>query len=120
MTDEATGSTGQPELTAIEAEKNQTALENSPPARPIYADVTAPGERRPVLPHWARSRDAAKHHSKRVAGAAAHTAAYHGVRPRGASTVPHISGATTCQSAQRPACRVRRVSLASRPPCFGQ
>jgi DNA segregation ATPase FtsK/SpoIIIE, S-DNA-T family len=45
-----------------------------------YADVTAPGERRPILPHWARSRDAARHHARRVAGAAAHTAAYHGVR----------------------------------------
>jgi S-DNA-T family DNA segregation ATPase FtsK/SpoIIIE len=47
---------------------------------PVYADVTAPGERRPILPHWLRSKDAARHHTKRVSGAAAHTSAYHAVR----------------------------------------
>jgi DNA segregation ATPase FtsK/SpoIIIE, S-DNA-T family len=50
------------------------------PARATYADVTGPGERRPILPHWLRSADAAKHHARRVAGAAAHTVAYHAVR----------------------------------------
>jgi DNA segregation ATPase FtsK/SpoIIIE, S-DNA-T family len=46
----------------------------------VYADVTAPGERKPILPRWLTSRDAARHHTRRVTGAAAHTAAYHGVR----------------------------------------
>jgi S-DNA-T family DNA segregation ATPase FtsK/SpoIIIE len=52
-----------------------------PPTGPaVYQDVTAPGGRRPVLPAWLRSRDAARHHARRVAGAAAHTALYHAVR----------------------------------------
>jgi S-DNA-T family DNA segregation ATPase FtsK/SpoIIIE len=46
----------------------------------VYQDVTAPGERKPILPHWLTSRDAARHHTKRVAGAAAHATAYHAVR----------------------------------------
>jgi S-DNA-T family DNA segregation ATPase FtsK/SpoIIIE len=77
----------EPELTAtqvppeaIEAAESPTAAKDSPPAPAVYADITAPGERRPVLPAWARSRDAAKHQGKRVAGAAVHTAAYHSVR----------------------------------------
>jgi S-DNA-T family DNA segregation ATPase FtsK/SpoIIIE len=48
--------------------------------KPIYQDVTPPGARKPILPHWLSSRDAAKHHARRVTGAAAHTAAYHAVR----------------------------------------
>ncbi len=46
----------------------------------VYQDVTAPGQRKPILPHWLTSRDAAKHRIRRVTGAAAHTSAYHAVR----------------------------------------
>jgi S-DNA-T family DNA segregation ATPase FtsK/SpoIIIE len=62
-------------LPAVRGDVNQPAT-----GKPVYQDVTAPGERRPILPHWLRSRDAAKHHTRRVTGAAVHTAAYHGVR----------------------------------------
>jgi S-DNA-T family DNA segregation ATPase FtsK/SpoIIIE len=48
--------------------------------RPVYQDVTTPGQRRPILPHWLSSRDAATQHARRVTGAAAHTTAYHAVR----------------------------------------
>ena len=47
---------------------------------PTYVDVTAPGERRPILPAWLASVDAAKHHARRSAGYAWHAARYHGLR----------------------------------------
>lgn len=47
---------------------------------PAYADVTAPGERKPILPIWLASAEAAKHHARRAGGYAWHSARYHGLR----------------------------------------
>jgi S-DNA-T family DNA segregation ATPase FtsK/SpoIIIE len=47
---------------------------------PVYADVTPPGGRKPVLPDWLQSREALRHHARRVAGHAWHSARYHGLR----------------------------------------
>jgi DNA segregation ATPase FtsK/SpoIIIE, S-DNA-T family len=47
---------------------------------PAYADVTAPGERKPILPVWLASTEAAKHHARRAGGYAWHSARYHGLR----------------------------------------
>jgi S-DNA-T family DNA segregation ATPase FtsK/SpoIIIE len=46
----------------------------------VYADVTAPGERKPLLPAWLASRDALKHHARRASGYAWHSARFHGLR----------------------------------------
>lgn len=64
---------------------NLPAVPADPGSEPIqgqvlYADVTKPGGRKPVFPAWAASRDAAKHHLKRVGGHAAHATAFHAVR----------------------------------------
>jgi hypothetical protein len=54
--------------------------QDSPPAPPVYADVTAPGERKPVIPaHW-RTWAAAREHVRLAAARHRHAAAYHGVR----------------------------------------
>jgi len=47
---------------------------------PVYADVTNPGERKPVLPAWLASAEGAKHHARRAGGHARHSARYHGLR----------------------------------------
>ena len=39
-----------PQLHALPGGKISAGGQDSPPAPPVYADVTAPGERRPVIP----------------------------------------------------------------------
>jgi S-DNA-T family DNA segregation ATPase FtsK/SpoIIIE len=46
----------------------------------VYADVTPAGGRKPVMPQWARSRDALHHSARRAGGHTAHAAAFHGIR----------------------------------------
>jgi S-DNA-T family DNA segregation ATPase FtsK/SpoIIIE len=50
------------------------------PGAPVYADVTAPGALRPVLPYWLRSREDAAIAARRAAGREWHRARYHGLR----------------------------------------
>jgi S-DNA-T family DNA segregation ATPase FtsK/SpoIIIE len=64
-------------LHATQAPDEKTLAGGKPP---VYADVTAPGDRKPILPAWAASRDAAKHHARRAGGHAWHSARYHGLR----------------------------------------
>src|SRR6185312_5031933 len=56
------------------------APEEIPAGPPVYADVTAPGERRPILPYWAASWEAFTVAAKRTAGREWHRARYHGLR----------------------------------------
>jgi hypothetical protein len=46
----------------------------------VYTDVTAPGERKPILPPWLASTDAAKHHARRAGGYAWHAVRFHALR----------------------------------------
>jgi DNA segregation ATPase FtsK/SpoIIIE, S-DNA-T family len=55
-------------------------IEAGPSGPASYADVTAPGERKPILPPWLRGRDAMRHHATRAGGYAWHAARYHGLR----------------------------------------
>jgi S-DNA-T family DNA segregation ATPase FtsK/SpoIIIE len=66
---------------AIEAGESATAAKDSPPARPVYADLSeGRAQRKPVIPaHW-RTREAARQHVALAAARHAHGAAYHGVR----------------------------------------
>ncbi|MGH3220240.1 MAG: cell division protein FtsK [Streptosporangiaceae bacterium] len=64
------------ELEAVPADPGTKVIQG----QALFADVTTPGTRKPVLPDWAASREAAKHHAKRVGGHAAHATAYHGLR----------------------------------------
>lgn len=50
------------------------------PGKPVYADVTAPGALRPVLPYWLRSREDLGIAGRRAAGREWHRARYHGLR----------------------------------------
>jgi hypothetical protein len=47
---------------------------------PTYADVTAPGERRPILPPWLASADALRQKVQLSAGFMWHAAQFHAVR----------------------------------------
>jgi S-DNA-T family DNA segregation ATPase FtsK/SpoIIIE len=57
---------------------DEAALSKGKP--PVYADVTVPGDRKPVLPDWLQSRDALRHHARRAGGYAWHTFRFHGLR----------------------------------------
>lgn len=50
------------------------------PGKPVYADVTAPGARRPVIPGWLRSRAQFRDTMRRRAGYAGYLTAFHGLR----------------------------------------
>jgi S-DNA-T family DNA segregation ATPase FtsK/SpoIIIE len=67
-----------PALRAVPTDPAELAEGEAAPA--AYADVTAPGERKPILPPWLASADAAKHHGRRAGGYAWHAARYHGLR----------------------------------------
>ncbi len=69
----------QHELVAVPAEPGTQPTA----AQPVYADVTPPGGRKPVLPDWLQSREHMKHHARRVGGHAWHSARYHGLRSPG-------------------------------------
>jgi hypothetical protein len=70
-----------PQLLALPSGEISAGGHDSPPAPPVYADVTAPGERKPVIPaHW-RTWAAPREHVRLAAARHAHAAAYHGVRP---------------------------------------
>jgi S-DNA-T family DNA segregation ATPase FtsK/SpoIIIE len=62
-------------LRAVPADVTEPAT-----AAPTYADVTAPGERRPILPVWLQSVDAAKNRAKVAGGWAWHAGRFHGIR----------------------------------------
>jgi S-DNA-T family DNA segregation ATPase FtsK/SpoIIIE len=68
-----------PQLEAVKV-PDEVQLAERVPATPTYADVTAPGERKPVLPDWLRGRQAVAHAARRSAGYAWHAARYHGLR----------------------------------------
>jgi hypothetical protein len=55
-------------------------IEAAPSGPATYADVTAPGERKPILPAWLRGRDAMRHHAARAAGYGWHAARFHALR----------------------------------------
>ncbi|HEY6275602.1 MAG TPA: cell division protein FtsK [Streptosporangiaceae bacterium] len=55
-------------------------VEEPPTGPAAYADVTAPRERKPILPPWLTSREAMAHHARRAGGYAWHSARYHGLR----------------------------------------
>ena len=65
-----------PNLPAVPAESG------TEPSRgqPLYADVTPPGSRKPVLPQWAGSREALRHSARRAGGHAWHFGRFHAVR----------------------------------------
>jgi DNA segregation ATPase FtsK/SpoIIIE, S-DNA-T family len=65
-------------LRARQAEPAEIERGESGPA--VYADVTPPGERKPILPPWLRGRDAMRHHARRAGGYAWHSARFHAVR----------------------------------------
>jgi S-DNA-T family DNA segregation ATPase FtsK/SpoIIIE len=48
--------------------------------RPVYAVVTAPGDRKPIVPAWLASREALGEHARRAGGYAWHSARFHGLR----------------------------------------
>jgi len=74
------GEPERPQLRAVPAEPGGELerVEASGPA--VYADVTSPGERKPILPAWLQSREAAREHARRAGGYAWHSARYHGLR----------------------------------------
>jgi S-DNA-T family DNA segregation ATPase FtsK/SpoIIIE len=72
------GDENAPALRAVPGEPAELEHAESSPA--VYADVTAPGERKPILPPWLRGADAMKHHARRAGGYAWHAARYHGLR----------------------------------------
>ena len=67
-----------PQLRGLSSGEISTEGQDSTPA--VYADVTAPGERKPILPPWLSSIDAAKHHALRAGGYAWHAARFHALR----------------------------------------
>ncbi|MGN6172354.1 MAG: hypothetical protein ACTHPS_05320 [Streptosporangiaceae bacterium] len=69
-----------PALRALPRGEISTEGQDSRPAPAVYADVTAPGERKPILPPWLASVEAAKVHARRSAGFAWHAARFHGLR----------------------------------------
>ena len=69
-----------PQLRAVQAGPGAELEPAEPSGPPVYQDVTAPGERKQILPDWMASVDAAKHHGRRAGGYAWHSARYHGLR----------------------------------------
>jgi DNA segregation ATPase FtsK/SpoIIIE, S-DNA-T family len=78
MSTEPTG--GQPDAEVVPLRAVPGEIEAAPSGPAAYADVTAPGERKPVLPPWLRGRDAMRHHAARAGGYAWHAARFHGLR----------------------------------------
>jgi S-DNA-T family DNA segregation ATPase FtsK/SpoIIIE len=68
--------TERPQLHAVPAQE----ITGPAPQPPVYADITAPGELRPVLPYWLRGREEFRHAARRQAGRHWHRAKYHGLR----------------------------------------
>jgi S-DNA-T family DNA segregation ATPase FtsK/SpoIIIE len=69
-----------PHLRAIPSTPGD-GIEAQPVTQPaVYKDVTAPGERKPVLPHWLRTRQQFRDTSRRVAGYQWYLARFHGLR----------------------------------------
>jgi DNA segregation ATPase FtsK/SpoIIIE, S-DNA-T family len=81
MTTEPTEGERNAEVVPIRARPAEPAeLDQGGTSPAVYADVTAPGERRPILPVWLASAAAAKEHARRAGGYGWHAARFHALR----------------------------------------
>jgi S-DNA-T family DNA segregation ATPase FtsK/SpoIIIE len=79
MSTEPTGGEHNAEIVPLRAVPGEVAepVSGGPPA---YADVTAPGERKPILPLWLQSREALRNAAKVRSGQGWYLARFHGLR----------------------------------------